>query len=523
MTSPKKSSARISLIFQRASASTTTATKMVEATRARRAVCLISARSCRPQPQRNHAPSGRLCQGLDERVFGHYNWPHGARRAGRSRCPRAQPEGRHRPAAAPCPDLHHGPVRLGEVEPRLRHDLRRGPATLRREPVRVRAPVPADDGEARRRLDRRPLPGDLDRPEDDLAQPALDRRHRHRDLRLPAPPVRARRAAALPGLRTSDRRSEPGADRRPGAAPARRDALHGQRAGRARPQGRVQGRARGAAPRRIHAREGRRRAAPARGPDRARQEVQAHDRGRRRPAAHEAGPAYAPRAVDRDGGRARRRAGRDRRRGRRADDVQRELRLSRARRLAPGAPAAHLLLQLPARRLPALHRPGRAAGDRPGPARPRSVALGRRGRARPVVGRQLELLRVRDPGDRRPLRDRPRLPLVRAARGPAEAVPVRDEGRARVRAVPQPDGPEALLHALVRGHRPQPRAALQGDRLVTAARADRGVHELPPVPGLQRRPAQARGAGRDGRRRGTSTSSRRCPCRARSSSSTRSS
>src|SRR5215212_1495507 len=58
MTSPKKSSARISLIFQRASASTTTATKIVEATRARRAVCLTSARSCRPQPQRNHAPSG---------------------------------------------------------------------------------------------------------------------------------------------------------------------------------------------------------------------------------------------------------------------------------------------------------------------------------------------------------------------------------------------------------------------------------------------------------------------------------
>ena len=74
---------------------------------------------------------------------------------------------------------------------------------------RVRAPVPADDGEARRRLDRRPLAGDLDRPEDDVAQPALDRRHRHRDLRLPAPALRARRAAALPGLRPADRGAEP--------------------------------------------------------------------------------------------------------------------------------------------------------------------------------------------------------------------------------------------------------------------------------------------------------------------------
>jgi hypothetical protein len=34
-------------------------------------------------------------------------------------------------------------------------------------------------------------PGDLDRAEDHLAQPALDRRHRHRDLRLHAPAVGA--------------------------------------------------------------------------------------------------------------------------------------------------------------------------------------------------------------------------------------------------------------------------------------------------------------------------------------------
>ena len=40
---------------------------------------------------------------------------------------------------------------------------------------------------------------------------------------------------------------EPRADRRPGAAPPGGDALHGQRAGRPRPQGRVQGRLRGAA------------------------------------------------------------------------------------------------------------------------------------------------------------------------------------------------------------------------------------------------------------------------------------
>ena len=178
-------------------------------------------------------------------------------------------------------------------------------------------------------------------------------------------------------------------DRRPGAAAARGDEVHRQRAGRPRPQGRVQGRVRASARRGLHAREGRRRAAAARGRDRARQEVQAHDRGRRRPAGDEGGPAHAARAVDRDGRRARGGARRDRRGRRRRADLLRAVRLPRARRLAARAPAADLLLQLAARRLPALHRARRAAGDRPRPARARPVALDRRGRARPVVGRQL--------------------------------------------------------------------------------------------------------------------------------------
>ena len=277
----------------------------------------------------------------------------------------------------------------GQVEPRVRHDLRRGAAPLRRVAERLRAPVPPDDGEARRRLDRRALAGDLDRPEDDVAQPALDGRHRHRDLRLPAPALRARRPPALPDLRPADRGAVDRADRRPGARAARGDALHRQRAGRARPQGRVPRDLRGAPQPGLHAREGRRRAAPARGDDRARQEVQAHDRGGRRPARDEAGPAHAPVAVDRDRGRARRGARRHRppRGGPRAA-LQREVRLPRARRLAARAAAAHLLVQLAARRLPALHRARLAAGDRPRPRRPGPDALDRRGRARAVVGRQ---------------------------------------------------------------------------------------------------------------------------------------
>ena len=94
------------------------------------------------------------------------------------------------------------------------------------------------------------------------------------------------------------------------------------------------------------------------------------------------------------GGAARRRS----RRHGREPDLQPELRVPGARRLAAGAPAAHLLVQLAARRLPALHRPRRAAGDRPRSARARPVALDRRRRARSVGGRRLGLLRV---GDRR--------------------------------------------------------------------------------------------------------------------------
>src|SRR5207249_899092 len=80
-------------------------------------------------------------------------------------------------------------------------------------------------------------------------------------------------------------------------------------------------------------------------------------------------------------------------------------------------------------------------------------ALDRRGRARAVVGRQHELLRVGDPGDRRPLRDRPGHAVAGPARGAPRPVPERDGRRARLRPVPQPDGAQALLHARLRGDR----------------------------------------------------------------------
>ena len=389
--------------------------------------------------------------------------------------------------------MRDGALRLGEVVARVRHDLRRGAAPVRRVALRVRAAVPADDGEARRRLDRRPVAGDLDRPEDDVAEPALDGGHGHGDLRLPAPALRAHRPSALPGLRAPDRRPVARSDRRAGPAPRGGDEVHRQRSGRARPQGRVQGCPRRAAPRRVHSREGRRRAATARGGVRARQEVQAHDRGRRRPADHEVGPAPAPDAVDRDSDLARGGPHRDRRAGLGRDarwlecprrfehDVLRESRLPGSRRVARRARAARLLVQLASWRLPALHRARRAARDRPRPARPGHLADDRGGRARPLDDREPELLRLGHRGDRGALRNPARCAMARADDRAAGPLPARDRRRAHLRHLPEPDGAQAPVHDGLRGPRRQPAAALSRDRLVAGARPHRGVHELPPV------------------------------------------
>ena len=147
-------------------------------------------------------------------------------------------EPRSRSAARPA-DRHHRPVRLGQELARLRHHLRRRPAPLRRIAVGLRSAVPVGDGKARRRSHRGAFAGDLDRAEVHVAQPAFDRRHDHRDLRLPAPAVRARRHAALSRpwfpAGSADRQPDggPGAGARSGAA------LHAAGAGGARTQGRT--------------------------------------------------------------------------------------------------------------------------------------------------------------------------------------------------------------------------------------------------------------------------------------------
>ena len=99
---------------------------------------------------------------------------------------------------------------------------------------------------------------------------------------------------------------------------------------------------------------------------------------------------------------------------------------------------------------------------------PGPVALDRRGRARPVDGRQPELLRVGHPGDRRALRDR------RSTRRGATSTDeqqdrflLRHGRRADLRHVPQPDGPQARsTRWRSRGIVTNLAAALPRDRLV---------------------------------------------------------
>ena len=201
---------------------------------------------------------------------------------------------------------HHRAVRLGQVQPRLRHDLRRGPAPVRREPVRLRPPVPRTDGEAGRRPDRRPLAGHLDRPEGRLAQPALDGRDRHRDLRLPAPAVRAGRHPALPE-RPSDRAPERPADRRPGPGPARGHPAARPRPAHQGPQDRGRPGHRRGPPAGLRPRPRRRGAVRHRRGAQARQVQAPLDRGRRRPLRRAMPRPRARRAAD--GGRSTRRPG----------------------------------------------------------------------------------------------------------------------------------------------------------------------------------------------------------------------
>ena len=165
------------------------------------------------------------------------------------------------------------------------------------------------------------------------------------------------------------------------------------------------------------------------------------------------------------------------------------------RRLAPGAAAAHLLLQLAARRVsraaPVSARSRRSTRTCSFPTRRLSISegalvpwsVGNSGFYESVIQAIADRYEIRA-----------RRAVGEPDRGAAGSLPLRHRGRAALRQLPQPDGPAPLLHARLRGHHPEPRAALPRNRLLDAARADRGVHVVPAVPGLQGRAAEAGGA-----------------------------
>ncbi len=133
----------------------------------------------------------------------------------------------------------HRPLGLRQVESRVRHAVRGRPAPLRGEPVAVRAAVPAADGQAGCGPDRRPVARDLDRAESHQPQPALHRRHRDRDPRLPAAALRTGRHALLPRPQIAAAIADRLANGRCGACAAAGHAPHDPGAGRAREKRRV--------------------------------------------------------------------------------------------------------------------------------------------------------------------------------------------------------------------------------------------------------------------------------------------
>ena len=146
-----------------------------------------------------------------------------------------------------------------------------------------------------------PLAGHLDRAEGDLAQPAFDRRHGHRDLRLPARAVRARRHSALPGPRPGTDRADREPDGRPGARDAGRQRAAAAGAGRAGTQGRARRGARAAQVVGLRARDDRRPHRRARRAAEARRATPSLDRRGRRPRARAPRCRATARGIVRDG------------------------------------------------------------------------------------------------------------------------------------------------------------------------------------------------------------------------------
>ena len=121
--------------------------------------------------------------------------------------------GRELPDSARPLTVVSGVSGLGQVDARLRHAVRRGPAPLRGVALDLRAPVPRAPAAPGRRLHLEPAARDRDRAAQPRDQRALDGRHRDRDPRPPAPALREDRRDLVPGLRAARRAGHGGGGR----------------------------------------------------------------------------------------------------------------------------------------------------------------------------------------------------------------------------------------------------------------------------------------------------------------------
>ena len=279
----------------------------------------------------------------------------------------------------------------GKSLARLRHDLRRGPAPLRRVALVVRPAVP-------RARWRSPT-----------STTSRGSRRRSRSTRSRPRATRARRSARSPRSTTTcgccSRASACRTVTSAGARSARNRAEQIVDQIMELPEGTriqllapvIRGRKgeyaealRGDRQRGLRARPDRRRDPRTAREDRPRQEEEAHDRGRRRPARDEGRHSQAPHRLDRDDAaaldrhrrRALRSAGLEEARG---ADVQRSVRLRVLRAVVPGARAAAVLVQLAVRRVPGVQRARREDRDRSVEGDPGSHEVDRRRRDRAVV------------------------------------------------------------------------------------------------------------------------------------------
>ncbi len=413
----------------------------------------------------------------------------GARRA------RPQPQEHRRRLAARPTGRADGPVGLRQVVARLRHDLRRGAAALRRVAVVLRAPIPRADGEAGCRSDRGPVAGDRDRAEDHRLQPPVDGRDRHRNLRLPPAALCQHRRPALPPVRARDRLAVARTDRRHGDAGAQRRAPQRARADRPRPEGGVQEGTRGIARPRLHEGAHRRTAAIARRGHQDRSPAQSHGgRGRGSPGAQARRRTQA-RRVDRDRAEPRRRRRGDQHARRRRSAVLAAARVHVVRREHAGDDAARLFVQLASRRVsrlpgarrsPRLRSRAARAGRVPGARRRRHRALGEgRPEARSGSARDAQ----------QDLRHRPDAAVPPAAEEGARPRLLRRRQRAsrRGRGRPAdrgetPDG-QGPLRRRLRGTDSQPAAPLRRGHLARSGES-RAVPCPAPLPGLRRRASE---------------------------------